>query len=140
MATHEFKALEGGTLSNPYRYVGKDEIVYLTDAEAELYKDSSWLKPRKVADSLPVPPLMPNLVHASSGLSGAQAMSQLTTPAVNPNFAASDAIHQAVADQNAAAQNATITNGDNLPGGIGSVENETPGGEAEQGTGNQAVI
>lgn len=62
MAKHEFKALSAGTLSNPYRYVEKDEIVLLDDSEAKFYaKKSKWLRPLAEVKNRVEPPLMSHM-------------------------------------------------------------------------------
>lgn len=143
MALHEFKAIENGTISTksvPYQFVEKDQIVYLNDEDLEMYANCAWLLPRNKADAIPEKPVMSNLVNASRGLSGIEAMSQLTTPAVNPDIVASDAVYQATADALADAQVSTVKK-PKVKAVVEAepFEDETTGGD-QVGTGNQDAI
>lgn len=62
MAQHQFKAIDAGTLSNPYRWVEKGEIVLLNDEQAEFYlKRSKWLRPLAEVNARKEQPLMPHM-------------------------------------------------------------------------------
>lgn len=56
MADYKYKAIQDGTLSEPYRFVPQGTVVVLPE---KLEKPSSWLVPVNQAKSLPVIPPVP---------------------------------------------------------------------------------
>lgn len=58
MAKLLYKALSNGTMSNPYREIVKDDIIELTEVEAEFYKNSKWLRPKKEVEAIKPQPIM----------------------------------------------------------------------------------
>ncbi len=69
--TFPFKALSQGTMSNPYRFIEKDQVVHLTEEEAAFYKKSRWLRPKAEVDAMKPQPLMPHLkITGSDGSQG----------------------------------------------------------------------
>ncbi len=81
----KFKALENGTLSNPYSYVRKGDVVEIPDEQLLIYKKSSWLVPleeHKAAKELPIYPTVRLKESAKSS-----AMAAINSLPVNENYA-----------------------------------------------------
>lgn len=91
MQVVEYKALANGTLSNPYRFVEKDEIVYLPEG----FK-SKWLVPVAVANSLPVEGIMSHI--NTGGQRPNDAIAALRDPAFGPNQTYSPQYNQVLED------------------------------------------
>lgn len=123
--TIAFKAIENGTLSNPYRDIRAGQTVHLTPEEAEKYKKSSWLVSPKQANAAKEQPLMPHMGGAN--LSG--------------KISALEAINQLPVPETYAAQMKVITDEEKRRDNTGSTETEqTETKPTETGTGNMNVL
>mgnify|MGYP003395327570 CR=1 FL=1 len=117
----QFRAIENGTLNNPYRFVAKDSVVELTDEEADFYAKSKWLLPLKKANAIVPPPLMShmNIKHDTRS----SAMDAINSLPVDPLYL--DNMKRLAAGEKAADEKTNAAN--------------TPKPD-EAGTGNQSVI
>lgn len=112
----KFKALSNGTLSNPYRFVEKDQVIDIPDDQVEFFAKSKWLRPLEEVNRTPTPPIMPFM--KVSGMNGIQAIEASRNPPPSPtlhnydsNMAAilrKEAVQDKVAAENKAAADATI--------------------------------
>lgn len=126
-----FKALENGTMSNPYRFIVKGAEVPLSDDEAEFYKDCNWLVPLKKANAMVEPPLMSHMNLSAVVDRKTTAMEAINQLPIDPAYQAQmDTIVAGEKANDAKANGAA----DNDPANAGNT-----GGNG-QGTGNTAVI
>ena len=86
MALKSFKAVQNGTLANPYRFVMQGQVVELTNEEAEVYKDSKWLLPLKKANAMVTPPLMSHMNLTQQVDRGVAAMEAINVMPVNKEY------------------------------------------------------
>lgn len=76
--TKTYKAIENGTLNNPYRFVPKDSTVELTEEEQKTYAKSKWLLPLHKANAIQELPLMPYMgAKNNTALNSLEAINQL---------------------------------------------------------------
>ncbi len=127
----KFYALENGTMGNPYRFIEKDTVLELTEAEAVFYSKSRWLRPVEEKRK-PTPPLMSHMAKTVSTLAEVyqpQHSDAVSTPSYQANIDAiqrKESIEDAIASENLAAATSVLA--------------ETTGGDATEGTGNQDVL
>lgn len=136
----QFYALEHGTLGNPYRFVEKDSVVDLTEAEAAIYIKSRWLRPVEEKRK-PAPPLMSHMAKTVPQLPEVyrpQPSGDVSTPAYQSNI---EAIQRKEAQEDAATNAAAIAAQNLVAAASGAPDADTTtGGDATQGTGNLDVL
>lgn len=131
----QFYALENGTLGNPYRFIEKDTVLDLTEAEAAFYSKSRWLRPVE-EKRRPAPPLMSHMAKAVNTLAEVyrpQPSNEVATPQYQANI-------EALQRKEALEDAATAVASQNLATAASEAPAETTGGDATEGTGNQDVL